>query len=146
MTTLLRPDAPLGGFGINAYGPGYVQVNGERQSSPFLLDPHAGITPWPQASLAQLSASHFAPLVERRPEVVLIGTGERQVFLHPQILSPLINAGIGVECMSLQAACRTYNILMSEGRKVIAALLFDHHQPAAGSFDPQPAPSVSAQG
>lgn len=124
MTTLLRPDAPVAGFSINAYGPGYVLVNGERYESSLILDPSTGPSHWPGAQLASLSAAHVEPLAAIHPEVVLIGTGERQVFIHPQVLAPLINARIGVECMNLQAACRTYNILMSEGRRVVAALLF----------------------
>lgn len=66
-----------------------------------------------------------------RPEVLLVGTGNRQCMLSHTILLPLLQAGVGVECMSTQAAARTYNILMAEGRQVIAALLPEHTAPGA---------------
>lgn len=124
MTTTFKPDAGSGGYGINAYGPGFVQVNGVQHTAPLILCPTAGAAPWGNLTVATLTAEHLRELVDRRPEVVLIGTGERQVFLHPSVLAPLTNLRIGVECMSLAAACRTYNILMGEDRRVLAALLF----------------------
>ena len=60
-----------------------------------------------------------------RPEVLLVGTGSRQRMLDHKVLSPLLRAGVGVECMTTEAAARTYNILMAEGRQVIAALLLE---------------------
>jgi len=70
-----------------------------------------------------LSADHWAALLAQRPEIVLLGTGEQQRFPRPEILRPLTEAGIGVEVMTVQAACRTYNILVAEERRVAAALL-----------------------
>lgn len=125
LTTTFKPDPnDSGRYVINAYGPGYIEVNGERLSSPFILRPQMGPTAWEDACLAGLTERHFRPIADMAPEVVIVGTGERQVFLHPTVLAPLIAAGVGVECMGLSAACRTYNILMGEGRKVVAALLF----------------------
>lgn len=60
-----------------------------------------------------------------QPELVIVGTGKKQVFLNPKILQPLIKAKIGFEMMDSQAACRTYNILMGEGRKVLAAIILE---------------------
>jgi uncharacterized protein len=57
------------------------------------------------------------------PEVVLLGTGARQQFLHPSRLAPIYRAGVGVEIMTTAAACRTFNILVAEERRVVAALL-----------------------
>jgi uncharacterized protein len=68
-------------------------------------------------------ASHFDAVLAAEPEVVLLGTGARQRFAHPRLTAALIARRIGVESMDTGAACRTYNILMTEGRKVLAALL-----------------------
>jgi uncharacterized protein len=68
---------------------------------------------------------HIEDFVRHAPELVLIGTGDRQVFPQAEILAPLLQRRIGVECMTLAAACRTFNLLASEGRRVIALLLID---------------------
>jgi uncharacterized protein len=124
MTTTFKPDASAGGYGINAYGPGFIQVNGVQHTTSLILSPESGPSPWGDVTVATLGAEHLQQLLDHRPELVLIGTGERQVFLPPAVLAPLTNLRIGVECMSLPAACRTYNILMGEDRRVLAALLF----------------------
>jgi uncharacterized protein len=62
-------------------------------------------------------------MIEAKPDLVIVGTGAQQRFLHPRLISQVSSQGIGVECMATPAACRTYNILMAEGRKVLAALL-----------------------
>ncbi|TDR32214.1 Mth938-like domain-containing protein [Hydromonas duriensis] len=85
----------------------------------------------PEGEVKILEASHFSELTEElfetvskaTPEVVLVGTGSQQHFIHPAKLAPLNRARIGVECMSSQAACRTYNVLMGEGRRVLALIL-----------------------
>ena len=75
----------------------------------------------------ELEAGHFAQMVDFKPELVLIGTGSRQRFPKPELLKPLITAKIGFEIMDSQAACRTYNILVGEGRQVLLALLVEPH-------------------
>ena len=70
-----------------------------------------------------LSAEHFERIAADKPDVVILGTGERQRFIHPRLIASLSELRIGVECMDNQAACRTYNILMGEGRKVTLALV-----------------------
>ena len=79
--------------------------------------------PWQVASFDQLDAQSFAAIAALQPDVVLLGTGERQRFAHPSLTSALTSHGVGVECMDSKAACRTYNILMGEGRKVALALI-----------------------
>ena len=71
-----------------------------------------------------MSPNDFTFLTTLKAEIVLLGTGARQRFPHPRLTAELAKAGIGVEVMDLQAACRTYNILVAEERKVAAALLF----------------------
>ena len=125
VTTSLSAQPASGAFGINAYGPGFLEVNGVRYTSPLILHPETGPEPQPELRLEQLTADWLHQLKPRAPEIVLIGTGEKQRFLSASALAPLMSARIGVECMSLGAACRTFNVLVSEGRKTIAVLLFD---------------------
>jgi uncharacterized protein len=87
--------------------------------------PEAPVIPWPVSSFDQLSAEHFAMLIDAAPEVVVFGSGERLRFPHPRLTAALTAKRIGVETMDFKAACRTYNILMAEGRKVAAALLIE---------------------
>ena len=108
---------------ITAYGPGYIEINRQRYDHPVLVQPEGPILTWDAASLEVLEESHFAAFLDFSPELVLLGTGERQRFPHPRLLAPLARVRIGLETMDTRAACRTYNILMSEGRRVLAALL-----------------------
>ena len=113
-----------GGNTITAYGPGYVDVRGKRHESSLVVTAEtvhalAGI------AVDTLSAEHFAWLASLAPEIVLLGTGSRLRFPHPSLTRALIDAQIGLEVMDLGAACRTYNLLMGEGRRVVVVLLFD---------------------
>ena len=108
---------------ITGYGEGYVQVNGQRHESSLIVLPDQ-VLPWDATGFDALSAEHFSSLKELRAEILLLGTGPKQRFPHPRLTAPLAAAGIGVEVMDLKAACRTYNILVAEERKVAAALLF----------------------
>jgi uncharacterized protein len=108
---------------FTGYGEGYVMVNGARHEESVIVLPER-IEPWPVAGFAALAEEHFAALAALAPEVVLLGTGARLRFPHPSLTAALARARIGLEVMDTQAACRTYNILMAEERKVAAALLF----------------------
>lgn len=99
-------------------------VNGERYERSVVVLAEAVREDWPVASFDELSETHFAYFLELKPDVVLLGTGARQRFAHPRLYRALTDTGIGVECMDTHAACRTYNILVAEGRKVVAAILF----------------------
>ena len=109
---------------VTAYGPGYIEVNKQRHTGHLLLMPDR-LEPWPVADFEALEPDHFAALLPWRPELVLLGTGHRQRFPRPQLVRPLADAGLGVEAMDSAAACRTYNILMAEGRRVAAAVLVE---------------------
>ena len=116
-----------GSAGLNvftAYAQGCVFVNGARHASNMIVMPER-ILPWGAAGFAQLALEDFEALSRLPLEVVLLGTGERLRFPHPRLTQPLAAARIGLEVMDVAAACRTYNILMAESRKVAAALLFD---------------------
>ena len=119
----LHATLPGGVNAITGYGEGYVMVNGERRDSSLVVLPDR-IEPWAVQSFDQLSTEDFAFLRDLKAEIVLLGTGARQRFPHPRFTAELAKAGIGLEVMDLQAACRTYNILVAEQRKVAAALLF----------------------
>jgi uncharacterized protein len=120
----LHSSVPSGVNTITGYGEGYVTVNGERRSSPVVVMPDR-IEVWPTKGFDQLSTEDFTFLKNLKAEIVLLGTGPRQRFPHPRLTAELARAGIGLEVMDLQAACRTYNILVAEERKVAAALLFE---------------------
>jgi uncharacterized protein len=119
----LHATRPSGVNTITGYGEGYVMVNGERRSSSLVVLPDR-IEAWEAKTFDALSAEDFTFLKSLQVEIVLLGTGERQRFPHPRLTAALAQAGIGLEVMDLQAACRTYNILVAEERKVAAALLF----------------------
>ena len=121
----LQADIAEGVNVINGYTAQSVSVNGQAYTSSILVPPTGAIQPWPVTTLADLNASHFSQIVELQPELVIFGSGPRLRFPPPQLLQPLMAARIGFEAMDTAAACRTYNILVSEGRKVFAALLVE---------------------
>jgi uncharacterized protein len=119
----LHASRPSGVNTITGYGEGYVMVNGERRASSVVVLPDR-IEQWSAGAFDTLTAEDFAFLKGLGAEIVLLGTGAKQRFPHPRLTAELARAGIGLEVMDLQAACRTYNILVAEERKVAAALLF----------------------
>ena len=119
----LHASVPSGANTITGYGEGYVMVNGERKDSSVVVLPDR-IEQWQAKQFSGLTAEDFVFLKNLGAEIVLLGTGPRQRFPHPRLTAALAQAGIGLEVMDLQAACRTYNILVAEERKVAAALLF----------------------
>ena len=108
---------------FSGYGDGYVLVNQQRFDKNVIVMPDQIIENWDAIDFETLTAAHFTFILKLQPEIVLLGTGEILRFPPPRLTQPLIDAGIGLESMSTGAACRTYNILMAEGRKVAAALL-----------------------
>ncbi len=108
---------------FTAHGDGYVMVSGQRFEHSIVVSPEQVFTDWPAQEFDTLGEAHFAYLFTLKPEILLLGTGTKQRFPHPRLYQQLTASGIGVECMDTAAACRTYNILMGEDRKVIAAIL-----------------------
>ncbi|MBL8505365.1 MAG: Mth938-like domain-containing protein [Methylobacillus glycogenes] len=108
---------------ITAYGDGWVEVNHSRHERSLIVLPGTLITDWQASEFDLLDVESLRPILELKPEVVLLGTGSRHRFLHPAKSRELTEAGISLESMTTEAACRTYNILMAEGRQVAAALL-----------------------
>ena len=108
---------------FTGHGEGYVAVNERRYRQPIVVMAGAVRTDWPATDFAALTAAHFAYFLELQPEVLLLGTGATQQFARPELYRELIQARIGIEFMDTPAACRTYNILVAEDRKVVAAVL-----------------------
>ena len=119
----LHLSGPSGLNTITAYGPGYVAVNGQRHERSLVVLPDRIVADWPASSFEALTAEHLAAIVGHAPEIVLLGTGAELRFPRPEITRPLVDSRIGLEVMDVQAACRTYNILVAESRRVAAALL-----------------------
>ncbi|MGH8618813.1 MAG: Mth938-like domain-containing protein [Burkholderiales bacterium] len=109
---------------ITGYGAGYVAVNGVRHTVSLILTADT-LLRWPPTAFAALAAGHFDNVVQLAPEILVLGTGARLQFPAPPLTRALVEARIGVEVMDTPAACRTYNILMGEGRKVAAALIIE---------------------
>jgi len=108
---------------INAYTPDSVSVNGEAHLRSILVPPTGDVIPWDATSLADLTEAHFERIAQARPELVVFGSGGKLRFPPPALLRPLMAARIGIETMDTAAACRTFNILVGEGRQVMAALI-----------------------
>lgn len=121
----LHLTTPEGNNLISSYGSGWIEVAQTRYQQSLLVMPNRIVTDWEAASTALLSETHFESIAALKPEVVLLGTGSKINFPHPRLWRSLTDAGIGLECMDTGGACRTYNILMAEGRHVIAALILD---------------------
>lgn len=121
----LHADAPSSLNTVTAYGPDYIEINQVRHATSVILTPDQPVQPWRPTGFAALAPEDFAALRSYTPDLVVFGTGERQRFPHPRLTAALNAARIGVEVMDTPAACRTYNILVSEGRRVLAAILIE---------------------
>ena len=108
---------------VTGYDASGVEINAQRFEYSLTVLPEVAPRAWNVARFEDLAVEHFEQIAADKPDVVILGTGERQRFVHPRLIASLSNLRIGVECMDSQAACRTYNILMGEGRKVTLALI-----------------------
>lgn len=108
---------------ITGYSEDFIEINKKRYAQNLIVLTNELILNWTAISFSDLTATHFIEIAQLNPEVVLLGTGPKHQFLHPKITQNLTEKNIPIECMTTAAACRTYNILMSEGRNVAAALL-----------------------
>lgn len=110
---------------IRSYAFGRITVNQDIYTASLIITPERIVADWRPEHFADLIASDFERIRDLQPEVVLLGTGARLLFPAPELIRPLVTAQIGFEVMDTGAACRTYNVLMGEGRRVAAALLMD---------------------
>ncbi len=109
---------------IRAYSATEVRVGERSMHSSCIVTAETVISDWEPASFAELSVAHLEKLFELRPEVILLGTGMTQRFPPAPIRTACAARRIGLEAMDLGAACRTFNILVQEDRRVAAALFF----------------------
>jgi uncharacterized protein len=107
---------------FTGYGPGYVAINNVRHQTHIVVTGDS-ITDWTIGGFEELGVAHFEPLLALKPEIVILGTGATLRFPRPELPRLAAAAGVGLEVMDSKAACRTYNILIAEGRRVLAAIL-----------------------
>ncbi len=108
---------------VTGYSQDWISINNLKYPQSLVVLPDTLILDWNVSSFECLNQANFECLLSHQPEVVLLGTGVTHRFIRPLLIQALTAANIPVECMTTDAACRTYNILMAEGRKVAAALI-----------------------
>lgn len=119
----LQPDDDSSRYRIRSYRSGVVVVNDEALTSSFILTPETLLRDWPVDDLDSLQPATLEPVIALDPEIVLIATGERATFAPRAVLAALAERGIGVECMDVGAACRSFVVLAAERRRVAAAFV-----------------------
>lgn len=118
-------DEPLGGNSISRHDARGVWVNGQPHTASVLVPWRGEVVAWAPSRFEELGAAHFEVIGTLKPELVIFGSGAKLRFPSPALWRSLVEARIGFEVMDLAAACRTYNVLASEGRNVLAALLIE---------------------
>ncbi len=113
---------------VTGYGPGYIEVNGARHAGNLVLEA-SSVRPWPVAGFEALRPEDFAIVLSLGPELVLLGTGSGHRLAPPHLTAWLARAGVALEAMDTGAACRTYNILVADGRRVAGAFLQEPARP-----------------
>lgn len=119
----LHEDNRLARHRILGYDQGGVRIEQAYYTSSMVVASFAVPQGWSPATVAQLQSEHFESLLALEPEVVILGTGAQHINLDPRLFLALQQRGVGVEVMSTAAACRTYNVLLADGRRVVACLL-----------------------
>lgn len=110
-------------YQIRSYQPGHIEINDNIFTHSLIVTPAQLIEDWAPQTIETLTAESLALIIPLKPDILLIGTGSTQAFITAEIYGELINHGIGVEIMNTSAACRTYNALSAENRRVAAALI-----------------------
>jgi uncharacterized protein len=111
------------GYVITAYDDNSVSINGKPFSQSLIVSTTQLNDDWNLTSIESLQTSHIEQILTLKPELIIIGTGDKLIFPAVEVYAAIIQQGIGVDFMDTGAACRTYNILMSEGRDVVAGLV-----------------------
>lgn len=119
----LNHELPDYAFSLRSADGQTARVNDRTLSASFILSPQQLIEEWPVRESATLTPDDLAPLLALQPEVILLGTGERQVFPPAAVMAACLRQGVGLEVMTNAAAARTFNVLASESRKVVAGFL-----------------------
>ena len=116
-------DVNFGSQVINRYDDNSITVNERIFTHSLIVSNFQLVENWPVNEINELSNQSLQAIIELQPEVIIIGTGKQILFPRPENYSSIINTGIGIEFMNTGAACRTYNILLSEDRKVAAGII-----------------------
>jgi len=120
---LLALENPDFRYVLRGTGPDRVLINDGALTRSFILSPHALVQDWPPRQVSELETAHMQAILDLSPSVVLLGTGQRQQFPSAEVMASCLTRGIGIEVMDNAAAARTFNVLATEGRKVVAAFL-----------------------
>jgi uncharacterized protein len=118
-----QPDSLAGTNAISRHERGAVWVNGVRWGHSVLVPWRGDVLAWAPGEVQALTASHFEQVLALKPELLIFGSGDRLSFVSAALYRSLIEARVGIETMDTAAACRTYSVLASEGRSVVAALI-----------------------
>ena len=118
-------DQPLSANFVNAYTRSKITIGTRDIRASFIMDNEEIILDWPVTDAAELTVENLQAAITKRPEIILLGTGSRLVFPANEIRTAVLSKGIGFELMDTQAACRTFNILAGESRRVVAALILE---------------------
>jgi uncharacterized protein len=120
---LLAKDENAKELQIKSYSPGEIATQNKIFHQSIIISPHFLIEDWRPQTISELQSKDLQIICEKKPELLLLGTGEKQVFPQPKLFADIYKLGIGIEIMTTAAACRTYNVLLAEDRNVIAALI-----------------------
>lgn len=120
---LLTLDNSVGSYHIRSYEPGKIKINEITYENSVIITPQQLLNPWQPQHFSDIALEHLNVIFELSPTVVIIGTGTTPHFATPVLMQAFLTRKIGLEVMETGAACRTYQVLMSEGRNVVAALL-----------------------
>jgi len=115
--------SPFNGNIVTGMGAGWIRIGAEEFRESIVLGADTIVRHWAPSGFDALTEADFAGLLVHSPEIVLLGTGAALRFPHPSVTRALVDARVGIEVMDTPAACRTYNILAAEGRRVVAALI-----------------------
>lgn len=121
----LTLDENKANYQIRGFKPGFIQVNDQTLTQSIIISSEKLIENWKPQHFSELTSDHLTIIITLHPTILLIGTGTKIHFPPIEMYGNLINQGIGVEIMDTSAACRTYNALTAEGRKVVAALIIN---------------------
>lgn len=114
---------------ISHYGDGQFTIHQRNYRQNLVISSNKLLTPWTQKTITELTIDDLTPILSCQPKIILLGTGDTLVFPHPSLVAHIQTLGIGCEVMDTAAACRTFNVLVSEGRNVVAGLLLSAHLP-----------------
>lgn len=120
---LISEDKNTSQFIIRRYEPGSLVINENTYTKSVIVSSSQFIEDWPPQDFRSLALHHFEKILQATPRILLLGTGEKLCYPPTDFLQPFYDKGIGVEVMNTSAACRTFNVLVAEGRNVMAALL-----------------------